>query len=439
MKRVITYGTFDLFHRGHYNILKRARALGDYLIVGVTSESYDIERGKLNVRDSLLRRIENVRKTGFADEIIIEEYQGQKVNDIMKYNIDVLVLGSDWRGKFDYLSNYCEVVYLERTKNISSTQLRGEGRTFNIGVVTDSAWDGGIVWESKYVSGLHTERVYSESEQTAQKFCEKYELDTYGTDFNSFVSDVEVVYVHVKEQGRAEYVAKCLHAGRHVICDAPITRDPAQLKELFELAADRQVILFERITLAYLRAFNQLVWQAHAGLIGRILSVKCTMSSEFFEGGNELTETAVYPLCAVIKLLGSGWSDIQTSTVEDRGEDCAYKLITIRYPQALASIEIGSGLDMENEFVVLGSNGRITIPNDWWNTGYFEARVLGADPLKRFCFNFEGNGLRYLLQEMMIMMSDRRTSNARLFSQESIALTKMLQRIFQECRSYEGD
>ena len=69
MKRVITYGTFDLFHQGHYNILKRARELGDYLIVGVTSESYDIERGKLNVQDSLLKRIENVRKTGFADEI----------------------------------------------------------------------------------------------------------------------------------------------------------------------------------------------------------------------------------------------------------------------------------------------------------------------------------------------------------------------------------
>ena len=117
MKRVITYGTFDLFHKGHYNIIKRAKALGDYLIVGVTSESFDIERGKLNVRDSLIKRIENVRRTGLADEIIIEEYQGQKVSDIIKYDIDVLVVGSDWRGKFDYLKNYCDVVYLERTKN----------------------------------------------------------------------------------------------------------------------------------------------------------------------------------------------------------------------------------------------------------------------------------------------------------------------------------
>src|SRR5699024_162642 len=149
----------------------------------VTSESYDIERGKLNVRDGLLKRIENVRKTGFADEIIVEEYQGQKVSDIIKYNIDILVVGSDWRGKFDYLKNYCEVRYLERTKNISSTQLRGEGTIYSIGVVTDDTSDNGIVVESKFVSGLHVESVFSENEEVAKEFCEKYELDSYSTDF----------------------------------------------------------------------------------------------------------------------------------------------------------------------------------------------------------------------------------------------------------------
>ena len=73
MKKVITYGTYDLFHEGHYNLLKRAKALGDYLIVGVTTEYYDLQRGKLNVVDSVLERVENVRRTGLADEIIIEE------------------------------------------------------------------------------------------------------------------------------------------------------------------------------------------------------------------------------------------------------------------------------------------------------------------------------------------------------------------------------
>ena len=93
MKTVITYGTFDLFHQGHYNILKRAKELGDYLIVGVTGETYDAERGKLSVQDSLATRIENVRKTGFADKIIVEEYLGQKIPDIMKYHVLLAPIG----------------------------------------------------------------------------------------------------------------------------------------------------------------------------------------------------------------------------------------------------------------------------------------------------------------------------------------------------------
>ena len=170
MKKVITYGTFDLFHQGHYNIIKRAREYGDYLIVGVTSESYDIERGKLSVHDSLLTRIENVKKTGLVDEVIVEEYLGQKTRDIIQYNIDTLVVGSDWIGKFDHLRQYCKVVYLERTKNISSTQIREKSNEIcKFGVITDNADDFGVVKETKYVSGIHIERVYSDDIAVAEE------------------------------------------------------------------------------------------------------------------------------------------------------------------------------------------------------------------------------------------------------------------------------
>ena len=103
MKKVITYGSFDLFHEGHYNILKRAKALGDYLIVGVTTEQYDESRGKLNIIDSLDERIDNVRKTGFADQIIVEDHVGQKVEDVQKYHVDVFAIGSDWLNQFENL------------------------------------------------------------------------------------------------------------------------------------------------------------------------------------------------------------------------------------------------------------------------------------------------------------------------------------------------
>ena len=126
MTKVITYGTYDLLHFGHIRLLERAKALGDYLIVGVTSDTFDRERGKINVQQSLMERVEAVRATGLADEIIIEEYEGQKIDDIKRLDVDIFTVGSDWRGKFDYLNAYCRVVYLDRTDGVSSTEIRSE-------------------------------------------------------------------------------------------------------------------------------------------------------------------------------------------------------------------------------------------------------------------------------------------------------------------------
>ena len=118
MTKVITYGTYDLLHYGHIRLLERAKALGDYLIVGVTSDDFDKARGKINVKQSLLERIEAVRDTGLADEIIVEEYEGQKIDDIRRYGADIFTVGSDWAGKFDYLNEYCTVIYLPRTEGV---------------------------------------------------------------------------------------------------------------------------------------------------------------------------------------------------------------------------------------------------------------------------------------------------------------------------------
>ena len=116
MIKVITYGTYDLLHYGHIRLLKRAKALGDYLIVGVTADSFDVARGKINVRQTLMERIEAVKATGLADEIVIEEYEGQKIDDIRRFGVDIFAIGSDWKGRFEYLNEFCKVVYLDRTK-----------------------------------------------------------------------------------------------------------------------------------------------------------------------------------------------------------------------------------------------------------------------------------------------------------------------------------
>ena len=154
MTKVITYGTYDLLHYGHKRLLERAKALGDYLIVGVTADNFDKNRGKINVQQSLMERIEGVKATGLADEIIIEEYEGQKIDDIRRYNIDIFTVGSDWVGKFDYLNEYCKVVYLPRTEGVSSTQVRSDKRKLKIRVIEDNGIGRKIVREGKFVNGI---------------------------------------------------------------------------------------------------------------------------------------------------------------------------------------------------------------------------------------------------------------------------------------------
>ena len=154
MKKVITYGTYDLLHHGHIRLLERAKALGDYLIVGVTSDDYDKSRGKINNQQSLVERISAVNDTGLADEIIVEEYEGQKIDDIKRYGVDIFTVGSDWEGKFDYLNEYCKVVYLERTEGISSSEERASNMSLRISCHTRYDFEKKFINESKFVNGV---------------------------------------------------------------------------------------------------------------------------------------------------------------------------------------------------------------------------------------------------------------------------------------------
>jgi len=121
--RVITYGTFDMFHIGHLNLLKRLKALGDELIVAVSSDEFNTLKGK-EVFIPFEQRAAIVKSIKYVDKVIKEENWEQKIEDIKQYDIDIFAIGDDWEGKFDFLKDYCEVVYLERTKDISTTKIK---------------------------------------------------------------------------------------------------------------------------------------------------------------------------------------------------------------------------------------------------------------------------------------------------------------------------
>ena len=148
--------------------------------------------------------------------------------------------------------------------------------------------------------------------------------------FDCFLSQVDIVYIKTEQAKRELYIRKALESGKHVISDAPMTGNKEKLKELFALAAKNKVLLVEKITLVYLRAFNQLVWQTHSALVGEIVSVKCSISQDHFEGGRSFSETAVQPLCAIIKILGKNYLEVKSNVVKDKAGNCIYDMITMR-------------------------------------------------------------------------------------------------------------
>ncbi|HBD95961.1 MAG: glycerol-3-phosphate cytidylyltransferase [Spirochaetes bacterium GWF1_31_7] len=125
MKRVITYGTYDILHYGHINLLRRAKELGDYLLVALSSDEFNKGKHKTSLLNYENRKavVESIR---YVDMVIPEENWEQKIEDIKKYNIDIFVMGDDWEGKFDFLKEYCEVIYLPRTPDISTTQIKND-------------------------------------------------------------------------------------------------------------------------------------------------------------------------------------------------------------------------------------------------------------------------------------------------------------------------
>jgi len=122
-KTIITYGTFDMFHIGHLKLLQRLKSLGDELIVAISSDEFNRGKGK-KVMIPYSQRAEIVENIKCVDKVIPEENWEQKITDVQKYNVDVFAMGNDWEGKFDFLKEHCEVLYLDRTKDISTTQLK---------------------------------------------------------------------------------------------------------------------------------------------------------------------------------------------------------------------------------------------------------------------------------------------------------------------------
>ena len=436
MKIVITYGTYDLLHQGHLNLLRRAKELGDYLIVGVTSDSFDRGRGKLNVRNNVLERVEAVKATGYADEVIIEDYLGQKIDDIQKYNVDIFAIGSDWVGKFDYLNEYCKVVYLPRTEGISSTMLRAESQSvYRVGIIGSGRIANRFVPESKVVNGAEVVAVLNPNSDEAESFAKKHGIKAYNN-LDSFLEDVDVVYVASPHLTHYDYVKRSLLAGKHVLCEIPFMLSKEEALELYRLAEANNLVLMEASKTAYCPAFGHIVTLIKSGIIGDVVDVKASLSKmveppirelDSEQAGGAMNEHAPLTLMAIIKLLGIDWKDINFHTKRENGVDIYTKGV-INYPHATTSFTLGIGVKTEGNLVISGTKGYVYVPAPWWLTSYFEVRYEDQTKNKKYFYSYDGEGLRYEIQEFLSMIVNDRRSCYKLRRRESVAIAEIIEK-----------
>lgn len=407
MKKVITYGTYDLLHYGHVRLLERAKALGDYLIVGVTADSFDMARGKLNVEQSLMERIEAVRSTGLADEIIVEEYEGQKIDDIRRYGVDIFAIGSDWRGKFDYLNEFCQVVYLDRTEGVSSTDLRSRDHQLRLGLIGESPILNKFENESKYVNGMTISGVCSENahllSDTLKAQCRPM------TELDDLFEKSDAVYIISNPRYHYDHIRMALQKGCHVLCESPIVIDPQQLQALKQLAKEKGCLMVDSLKTAYSMAYARLILLAKSGIIGQVMSVDATCTSmtnlEMSQKSdmaylwNSIGAWGPTALLPIFQLLGTDYSSkmITTHLMEGTDDFDTFTKMAFVYPHAVASLKVGQGVKSEGELVISGTKGYAYVPAPWWKTDYFEVRYENPSNNRRYFYQLDGEGIRYML------------------------------------------
>lgn len=401
MVKVITYGTYDLLHYGHIRLLERAKALGDYLIVGVTADDFDKTRGKINVQQSLMERVEAVRATGIADEIIIEEYEGQKIDDIRRYDIDIFTVGSDWKGKFDYLNEYCKVVYLERTEGVSSSEIRATKRDINLGLVGNVNLINKVYQESKYVNGLNIIAVYTNNIKISNSSNIKWV-----SSLEQLVKDCDALYIASSPNLHYEQIEYCLKNSKHVLCETPTTLKVHENKYLMKLANKNKCILMDSLKTAYSTAYNRLLVMVKSGKIGEIISIDatCTSLANLQDNSwNSMYYWGPTALLPIFNILGTDYKN-KSITVKLIENNPVFSKIDFLYDNAVATVKVGNGVKSEGELIISGTKGYIYVPAPWWKTDYFEIRYEDSNNNKRYFYQLDGEGIRYELVAFVRMI-----------------------------------
>jgi choline-phosphate cytidylyltransferase len=224
-------------------------------------------------------------------------------------------------------------------------------------------------------------------------------------------------------------------AGKHVLCEKPMALTRAEVEKMFAAATDNRVVLLEAVKTAFSPGFQRMVAVARSGSIGQVRSVDGTFTKLVDSGreleapdGGSISELASYPLTAVVKLLGTGYSSISTSSLRPEDSEVeTFSRIDLTYPHAVASARVGLGVKAEGDLIVAGTKGYIYVPAPWWKTEYFEARFEDQRDNKKYYYKFDGDGLRYEVAEFASLIRNETPESFKLRAAESITMAGIIE------------
>ncbi len=445
MKTVITYGVFDLFHEGHMRLLERAKALGDRLVVGITTDQYAIERGKLCVVDPLDTRIKNVLSCPCVDAVIVEDHPGQKLEDIQRLHADILAMGDDWFGKFDVLKSFCQVVYLPRTPNVSSSLLRSNRYPFlRLGLIGAGRIADRFMKEVGFVPGIVVPCVYHpapDGSLSLQSFLSRHTSVRKVRTVEKLFDETDAVYIASPHDSHYAYAKAALEAGRHVLCEKPLCFSRKQAETLFEIADKNGLVLMEALKTAYCPGFIRLCAVAQSGFIGDIVNVESCFTKLTPPGlrewkdhtyGGSFTELGSYILLPIVKLLGTERTNVLFQSVRNADGLDIFTKVILQKEGCLASGRCGLGAKAEGDLVISGTKGYIYAEAPWWRTAGFEIRTENPADAKQFSCTYEGDGLRYEIADFLYRTQGHPGRETRLTPEESIWMADVMERFLAE-------
>ena len=424
-----------MLHIGHINLLSRAKTRGDYIVVGITSDDYDRSRGKLNVIQSQDIRMAAIKELDFVDEVILETHKNQKQEDIVRHRIDEFVIGDDWKGHFDYLNSHTKVVYLPRTKGISSTQLRhNTARHITIGIIGANGDTKRFLKEQETVDYTLCTHLYDQTSNNIRSIQKHHDIENTYTDLETFLEKrFHAVYICCDISDRYEHIKKSLLAGKHVLCENPLSIQPEQAQKLFDLAKQKHLLLLMALKTAFAPAFNKLLDELKNSAIGEVREVRATFTSLYEERGfpkRYISHGATnllmsYPLLLIHKIAGKAK---QVTFFDQTNEqyDISNRAITTHEQNTIGIATVGIEMKSEGDAIISGTKGYIYIPAPWWLTKEFYVKFEDEHKSYKFEYEFAGDGLRYMISEFTALIRQDKIESNKLTIEDMLEINKTI-------------